>query len=317
MDSFGTAAVIEAEWEMDLISRFRGGLNHRVWDAIHRTSPSVEIHIDRWELFSGLLFIFNVLGVCWLLALTFLSNRRWKILFISVTLWKNYWHSFYPSLCLRKKLDHTRDSGMPSSHSVCCSFKGLSVKNCSASPLSFSVLPPSPHQSTGSGPYCWEHSVVLGRQITVCCWACVQGVVPCDVGWHAMEEAHRENGQDRLSVERPGRAQRVVSLYPSFLLPQHSRSGHCTLLSVGSQGRRLASFMVIVPISNWKYKRIVVRVLNSSSLTRQSLWHILLILLYKRTLTTSSFKVFCSLDRKWDSTKKGQFVRQVGQLWVR
>lgn len=76
-------------------------------------------------------------GVCWLLALTSLSNRRWKILFISVTLWKNYWHSFYPSLYLRRKLAHTRDSGMPSSHSMCCSFKGLSVKNCSAPPLFF------------------------------------------------------------------------------------------------------------------------------------------------------------------------------------
>lgn len=43
----------------------------------------------------------------------------------------------------------------------------------------------------------------------------MQGVVPGDVGRHAVEEAHRENGQDRLSVERPGRAQRVVSLYPS------------------------------------------------------------------------------------------------------
>lgn len=41
----------------------------------------------------------------------------------------------------------------------------------------------------------------------------MQGVVPCDVRRHAVEEAHRENGQDRLSVERPGRAQRVVSLY--------------------------------------------------------------------------------------------------------
>lgn len=84
-------------------------------------------------------------GFCWLLALTSLSNRRWKILFISVTLWKNYWHSFYPSLYLRRKLAHTRDSGMPSSHSMCCSLKGFLWKIAQHPLCSFSVLPsPSP-----------------------------------------------------------------------------------------------------------------------------------------------------------------------------
>lgn len=52
----------------------------------------------------------------------------------------------------------------------------------------------------------------------MCCWTCVQRVVPSDVRWHVMEEAHWENGQDRFSVARTGRTKRVVSVLPFFLL---------------------------------------------------------------------------------------------------
>lgn len=38
----------------------------------------------------------------------------------------------------------------------------------------------------------------------------MQGVVPGDIGRHAVEEAHRENGQDRLPVEGVVREERMV-----------------------------------------------------------------------------------------------------------
>lgn len=64
--------------------------------------------------------------------------------------------------------------------------------------------------SSGIGSHCWEHSVIPGCQIFVCCWAGVQGVVPGDVGRDAVEEAHWENGQDRLPVEGFVREERMV-----------------------------------------------------------------------------------------------------------
>lgn len=96
-----------------------GGLNHRVWDAIHRTSPSAEIHTDRCELFSGILFIFNVLGGLLDVSFNFLIWRKIENTVHFCNLMEKL-STFYPSLCLKKKLDHTRDSDVPSYLNKCC-----------------------------------------------------------------------------------------------------------------------------------------------------------------------------------------------------
>lgn len=64
--------------------------------------------------------------------------------------------------------------------------------------------------SSGIGSYCWEHPVLPGCQIAVRRWAGVQGVVPRDVGRHALEEADREDGQDRLALEGVVGEERMV-----------------------------------------------------------------------------------------------------------
>lgn len=76
--------------------------------------------------------------------------------------------------------------------------------------------------SSGIGSHCREHSVLPGCQIFVCCWAGVQGVVPGDVGWDAVEEAHWENGQDRLLVEGFVREERMVRKWNLHLFCPHS-----------------------------------------------------------------------------------------------
>lgn len=50
----------------------------------------------------------------------------------------------------------------------------------------------------------------------------MQGVVPGDVGRHAVEEAHRENGQDRLPVEGLVREERMVRELHLHLFCPHS-----------------------------------------------------------------------------------------------
>lgn len=50
----------------------------------------------------------------------------------------------------------------------------------------------------------------------------MQGVVPGDIGRHAMEEAHRENGQDRLPVEGVVREERMVRELHLHLFCPHS-----------------------------------------------------------------------------------------------
>lgn len=87
--------------------------------------------------------------------------------------------------------------------------------------------------SSGIGSHCWEHSVIPGCQIFVCCWAGVQGVVPGDVGWYAVEEAHWENGQDRLPVEGFVREERMVRKL-NLLSPPLSRS--CVFQTIFEEG---------------------------------------------------------------------------------
>lgn len=82
--------------------------------------------------------------------------------------------------------------------------------------------------SSGIGSHCWEHSVIPGCQIFVCCWAGVQGVVPGDVRRNAVEEAHWENGQDRLPVEGFVREERMVRKLNLHLFCPHSgQQGLC------------------------------------------------------------------------------------------
>lgn len=82
--------------------------------------------------------------------------------------------------------------------------------------------------SSGIGSHCWEHSVIPGCQIFVCCWAGVQGVVPGDVRWNAVEEAHWKNGQDRLPVEGFVREERMVrNLNLHFFFPHSGQEGLC------------------------------------------------------------------------------------------
>lgn len=82
--------------------------------------------------------------------------------------------------------------------------------------------------SSGIGSHCWEHSVIPGCQIFVCCWAGVQGVVPGDVGRDAVEEAHWENGQDRLPVEGFVREERMVrKLNLHLFCPRSGQEGLC------------------------------------------------------------------------------------------
>lgn len=87
---------------------------------------------------------------------------------------------------------------------------------------------PSSPCSSGIGSHCWEHSVLPGCQIAVCRWAGVQGVVPCDVGRHAVEEADREDGQDRRAVEGLVREERMVrELHLHLFCPHLGQRGLC------------------------------------------------------------------------------------------
>lgn len=77
--------------------------------------------------------------------------------------------------------------------------------------------------SSGIGSYCWEHPVLPGCQIAVRRWAGVQGVVPRDVGRHALEEADREDGQDRLALEGVVGEERMVRELHLHLFCPHLR----------------------------------------------------------------------------------------------
>ena len=55
--------------------------------------------------------------------------------------------------------------------------------------------------AAGSGSCCREHPLVPGRQVSVLRRVCVPGVVQGHLRGNALEEADREEGQHRQSVE--------------------------------------------------------------------------------------------------------------------
>lgn len=88
--------------------------------------------------------------------------------------------------------------------------------------------------SQRTGSYRRKDSRIFGRQVIMCCWNGLQGMVSRSQRWHAVEEVDRAYGAHRLSVEGSVWKEGLVSVPDSItvcmvLVLQHSGGWKCSV----------------------------------------------------------------------------------------